>query len=150
MRLTLLLAFSLLLQQAAGAQTASKHLNLEKGIALQGYDAVAYHTQKKAIRGKQSYSLAYAGALWYFATAANRQLFQQSPGIYEPAYGGWCAFAMGETGKKVEVDPETFKLIDGKLFLFYNKYLTNTLNSWNKNEAALRKQADLNWARLIR
>lgn len=149
MKSIIVLVLVLIFNQFAIAQSGNVHWNLEKGIALKGYDAVAYHTQKKAIHGKQTFSLSHGGALWYFASAANRDLFRKSPATYEPAYGGWCAFAMGDYGKKVEVDPETFKLIDGKLYLFYNKYFNNTLTSWNKNEAALKKQGDSNWAKLI-
>lgn len=57
---------------------------------------------------------------------------------------------MGDYGKKVEVDPETFKLIDGKLYLFYNKYFNNTLVSWNKNETNLKARGDANWEKIIR
>ncbi len=65
--------------------------------------------------------------------------------MYEPQYGGWCAYAMGNSGEKVEVDPETYKIVDGKLYLFYNKYFTNTLKSWNKDEAKLKSKADESW-----
>jgi hypothetical protein len=57
---------------------------------------------------------------------------------------------MGEKGEKVSVDPETFKILNGKLYLFYNKYFTNTLKDWNKNEATLKKNADANWPKLYR
>ena len=62
---------------------------------------------------------------------------------------GWCAYAMGAKGEKVEVDPETFKIVDGKLYLFYNKFFNNTLESWNKDEARLRSNADKNWSKII-
>jgi hypothetical protein len=57
---------------------------------------------------------------------------------------------MGATGEKVEVDPETFKILDGKLYLFYNKYFNNTLKSWNKDEATLKTKADASWAKFYR
>ena len=78
----------------------------------------------------------------------NKQALAQ-PGKYEPQYGGWCAYAMGATGEKVPVDPETFKIVHGKLFLFYNKFLNNTLKSWNKYEKNLNAKADGNWAKLF-
>ena len=71
------------------------------------------------------------------------------PEKYEPAYGGWCAYAMGNSSEKVEVDPETFKIIGGKLYLFYNFYFNNTLKSWNKNETGLKTKADGNWNKFI-
>jgi hypothetical protein len=56
---------------------------------------------------------------------------------------------MGAKGEKVEVDPETFKIVNGKLFLFYNAYFNNTLKSWNKDEANLNRKADANWKKII-
>jgi hypothetical protein len=55
---------------------------------------------------------------------------------------------MGASAEKVEVDPETFKIVNGKLYLFYNKYFNNTLTKWNKDEDRLKKQADANWSKL--
>ena len=63
--------------------------------------------------------------------------FASNPAKYEPQYGGWCAYAMGHDGSKVEVDPETFKIINGKLFLFYNRFFNNTLKTWNQDESKL-------------
>jgi hypothetical protein len=56
---------------------------------------------------------------------------------------------MGASGKKVEVDPETFKIIDDKLYLYYNSYFNNTLKTWNKNERVLKANADMHWSQLI-
>ena len=125
-----------------------KEYNLEKGIALQGYDAVAYFTQRKSVKGNKSYVFNYAGIMYYFSTQQNVELFKKSPAMYEPQYGGWCAYAMGNTGEKVEVDAETFKIIDNKLYLYYNSYFNNTLKTWNKNEAALKAKADINWKKI--
>src|SRR5258707_2189286 len=112
--------------------------NLDKaGIAIEGYDPVAYFKQGKAIEGKKEFSATVDGASYHFFTPQNEALFKADPSKYQPQYGGWCAYAMGATGEKVEVDPETFKIIDGKLYLFYNKFFNNTLKSWNKDEANL-------------
>lgn len=75
----------------------------------------------------------------------NKDLFAAAPVKYEPQYGGWCAYAMGAKGEKVSVDPETFKITDGKLFLFYNRFFTNTLKDWNKDENNLKINADKSW-----
>ncbi len=126
-----------------------KHFNLDNGIAIKGYDPVAYFTQNKAIRGSKDIALFNQGVTYYFASVANKEVFKANPSKYEPEYGGWCAYAMGEKGEKVGVDPETFKLMNGKLYLFYNKYFTNTLKDWNKNEAILKKSADANWPKFF-
>lgn len=138
------------------AQTAAKRIaeyNLENKVAIQGYDPVAYFTQKKAIKGKSSIASTYEGVTYYFASQADKDLFLKNPIQYEPQYGGWCSYAMannGPNGEKVEIDPETFKIVDGKLNLFYNAYFNNTLKSWNKDEAKLKAKADANWTKIIK
>jgi len=124
---------------------SQNNLNLNQGVALSGYDPVTYLNQNKAVKGSKDLSATDKGASYYFSTAANRDEFKKNPSKYEPQYGEWCAYAMGKNGTKVEVDPETFKIIDGKLFLFYNRFFNNTLNSWNKDESNLHQQADQHW-----
>ncbi len=126
------------------AAVRNKHYNLENKLALDGYDPVSYFSGK-AQKGKKEISFAYLGVTYQFVSQANLSTFKNNPTKYEPAYGGWCAYAMGNTGEKVEVDPETFKIIDGKLYLFYNAYFTNTLKDWNKDELNLKKKAEVNW-----
>lgn len=126
-----------------------QQFNLENGLAIQGYDPVAYFTQKKAVKGSAATAFTYKNITYRFASAANLKAFQDSPERYEPQYGGWCAYAMGAAGEKVEVDPETFKVVDGKLFLFYHSFINNTLTKWNKDEPALHKKADASWARFV-
>jgi YHS domain-containing protein len=127
----------------------SNQFNLDEGVAIRGYDPVAYFTQAKAVRGKKEYSFSYHGVIYHFATDADDQTFRADPARFEPQYGGWCAYAMGHDGSKVEVDPETFKIINGKLFLFYNKFFNNTLKTWNQDETKLHAQADANWGKLL-
>ena len=124
--------------------------NLENKIAIQGYDPVAYFTNGKAIKGKKEISASYQGVIYKFSSNQNKEVFLKKPSEYEPQYGGWCAYAMGNSGDKIEIDPETFKIINGKLYLFYNAYFNNTLKSWNKNEAALKIKADSNWKNIIK
>ncbi len=133
---------------AFGQTAKATNFNLENKVAIQGYDPVAYFTQKKAVKGKAALASSYEGVTYYFSSQANKEAFLKNPSGYEPQYGGWCAFAMGDYGKKVEINPETFKVLDGKLYLFYNAYFNNTLKSWNKDEVSLKKKADLNWKKL--
>jgi YHS domain-containing protein len=122
--------------------------NLTKnGVAISGFDAVSYFSTKPQ-KGKSTFNVAYNSATYYFCNAENKAKFEANPAKYAPIYGGWCAYAMGETGEKVEVDPMTFKIIDGKVYLFYNAFFNNTLKTWNKNEADLKKKADVNWLKL--
>ncbi|WP_310378500.1 YHS domain-containing (seleno)protein [Flavobacterium sp.] len=134
------------------AQSAAKRVkefNIENKVAIQGYDPVAYFTQKKAVKGKATIASTNEGVTYYFSSQANKDIFTKTPTNYEPQYGGWCAYAMGSTGEKVEINPETFKIVDGKLNLFYNAFFNNTLKSWNKEEVNLKKKADSNWKKVI-
>ena len=126
-----------------------KHFNLDGGLALAGYDAVAYINQSKAVKGNKNFAITHEGVTYYFATDANKEEFRKSPSRFEPAYGGWCAYAMGSNGEKVSVDPKTFKIVNGKLNLFYNKFFNNTLEDWNKDESNLKRKADINWQKIF-
>ncbi|HEY0742587.1 MAG TPA: YHS domain-containing (seleno)protein [Chryseosolibacter sp.] len=149
-QLTILL---LVLAASAYAQPSgeTRHLNIrENKIALEGFDPVAYFHTGKAIKGKAAITAQSEGITYHFSSAANRDHFVASPSSFKPQYGGWCAYAMGAKGEKVEVDPETFKIVEGKLYLFYNRFFNNTLDSWNDDEARLKADADKNWSKLIR
>lgn len=133
---------------AQDAALRKKNFNLEKNIAIQGYDPVAYFKQGKAIKGNAEISTSYQGVVYHFSSTGNKDVFLKTPASYEPQYGGWCAYAMGKSGDKVEVDPVTFKIINNRLYLFYNKYFNNTLKSWNKDETHLKANADANWQKI--
>ena len=122
----------------------TKHFNLKNDVAIQGYDPVAYFAQG-ATKGKKKFAVLYQGVQYYFSSADNKMLFEANPGKYEPQYGGWCAYAMGSYGDKVAINPETFKIVDEKLYLFYNAFFNNTLKSWNDDEVTLKQNADRNW-----
>lgn len=144
--LVVVLLCSLGIVYAQSMQQRQKNFNLENGLAIQGYDPVSYFTGKP-VEGDKAYAFQFQGVVYYFKNAANLEQFKKSPTNYEPQYGGWCAYAMGAKGEKVDIDPETFKIIDKKLYLFYNKYFNNTLKSWNKDEAKLKSKADANWSK---
>jgi len=146
------LALLTLLAGGAFAQNAAasrkKNYNLEDGLGISGYDPVAYFTQNKAVKGSKNNAVVYDGVTYYFATAEDKEEFKKNPAKYEPEYGGWCAYAMGAKGEKVTIDPKTFKVLNGKLYLFYNKFFNNTLTDWNKDESNLKKNADVNWQKV--
>ena len=88
-----------------------------KGLWVEGYDPVAYLMDGKATEGSERFSLVHQGATFHFASQAHLDAFRKEPAKYLPQYGGYCAYAMGATGEKVEVDPETFKVKEGKVYL---------------------------------
>ena len=138
---------------ASFAQNDSKRIaqyNVENKVAILGYDPVAYFNVGKAVKGKKEIAANYQGVIYKFSSNENKDAFVKNPSKYEPQYGGWCAYAMGSAGEKVEINPETFKIIDGKLYLFYNAYFNNTLKSWNPDEANLKVKADNNWKKIYK
>lgn len=144
---TLLFCLSL---TASLAQTLQqKQFNVKNNLALEGYDPVSYFDSKPQ-EGKSTFRLTHNGVIYQFSSQANLNKFKASPEKFEPAYGGWCAFAMGESGEKVKVDPETFKILEGKLYLFYNFWGNNTLTDWNKSEKKLKEAADRNWDKVVK
>ena len=110
---------------------------------------MAYFTEGggKAKKGKAALSHTHGGVTYRFTSEKTRELFKKNPAKYEPAYGGWCAFAMAD-GKKVSINPKSFKVTNGRLFLFYTSLLTNTRKSWVKKEGSLLPKADANWKKL--
>jgi len=146
----LILLFLLSLTKAFGQTNfGPKTFNLENGIALHGYDPVSYFHGVPA-KGSSMKAEMHQGIKYLFDTSENLKNFKENPQKYIPVYGGWCAYAMGASGELVDVDPETYKIIDGKLYLFYNAYFNNTLKKWNRNEEELLQKANQNWDQLTK
>ena len=122
----------------------------KKNLGIDGYDPVAYFPEggAKPTKGKKDITLEHKGVLYRFASEANREQFTSDPAKYEPAYGGWCAWAMLE-GDKTEIDPKTFIVKDGRLFLFYNGFFGNTKKDWLKGDHdAQADRSDSEWNKL--
>jgi len=109
--------------------------------ALSGYDAVAYFTQEKAIKGSSQFVYQYLQADWYFVNQENLQAFKQSPNLYAPQYGGHCTWAMSQN-KIAAGDANIWALYQNKLYLFYAQ---SGLDKWRANKEQLIKQANDNW-----
>jgi hypothetical protein len=124
--------------------------NLTKdGVVLKGYDAVSYFNSGKPLKGLPNISTQFNEGIYWFANEANKTEFLKDPKKYEPQFGGWCAFAVADSKSKVEVDPESFLIQDGRLLLFYNGFWGDTRNKWehtkNKDPKTFLKDADANW-----
>lgn len=126
------------------------NVNKKNDIANHGYDVVSYIKSNKAMKGDKKYFVQNESSTYYFSSVENKNLFKANPEKYLPVYGGWCAYAMGKDGSLVDINPETFKVINGKTYLFYNKFVTNTLNDWNKDEKNLKLKADKNWKKHLK
>jgi YHS domain-containing protein len=117
-------------------------INLENGVALKGYDPVAYFTTATPTPGAAQYTYQWQGASYRFASAENRERFKVEPEKYLPQYGGYCAYAMS-INRIADIDPDRWALVEGKLYL-NNNFFAHTLWSVNKNGNIA--SADKNWA----
>ena len=113
----------------------------EDAVILHGHDAVAYFTSGKPVQGDTKFSASYGGATYRFASDANRKAFQANPTAYAPQYGGFCAMGAA-LGKKLDVDPTQFKVVDGKLYLNVN---ADVFKKWSENVPGNIATADANW-----
>jgi len=135
-KIVLLLAFFISGVFVLG-QTAQKQkreisdLNLKDGVAIKGYDPVAYFSGE-AKKGTKKIAHTHEGVTYYFASEDNREAFKKSPSKYEPQFGGWCAYALAKGPDKVKVNPKSYKIIDEKLYLFYDTVFADTLTLWNE------------------
>ena len=144
MRKSILLAVSLAIYSFVGF---AQHIdyNKEKGYGANGYDVVSYFSNK-AVKGKTIYNYTFDHIDYKFSSEENLEKFKANPNKFVPQYGGWCAYAMAVNGEKVTINPKAFEIRNDKLYLFYNKLFTNTLESWLKekpNELVIK--ADKNW-----
>lgn len=122
--------------------------NIKKGYAAEGYDVVAYFNNE-AKEGLKKYTTTYDGVKYKFASDKNLKVFLETPVRYLPQYGGYCAYAIALKSKKVSIDPETFEVRDGKLYLFYNSWGTNTLKLWKQEQPnILVKKGNKNWEKI--
>lgn len=124
--------------------------NLNKsGVILDGYDPVSYFRSNKPAKGQSQFQTKQGEAIYWFSSEENRQTFLKDPQKYEPQFGGWCAYAVADSKSKVEVDPESFLIQDGRLLLFYNGIWADTRKKWqntkNIDPQTFLKQADKNW-----
>jgi len=118
--------------------------NTKKGYVAKGYDVVSYFDHM-AEEGNSEFTATYDGVKYKFISQEHKNTFLKHPEKYIPQYGGYCAYAIADKGKKVDINPETFEIRDGKLYLFYNAWGTNTLELWLKDVKGLQQKADQHW-----
>ena len=143
-RLLLLMLGALLITGIVQAQKQEgkyfNNLNGE-GVILDGYDAVAFFTDNKPVKGEPIFQLSHKGAIYYFASQEHLNLFKANPKKYEPQFGGWCAYAVS-LGRIAPIDVNTFSIVDGRLFIQHNQ---RAVNGWNKDVSGNIVKADKYW-----
>ncbi len=143
-----LFASVILLAGAARAQQNEKKPfnNLDgKGVILDGYDAVAFFTDQKPIRGDARFQYKYEDAIYYFVSQEHLDLFMASPEKYKPQFGGWCAYAVS-LGRVAPIDVNTFSIVNGRLVVQHNQ---RAVNAWTKDVLGNLELADKYWPRVV-
>ena len=111
------------------------------GVALRGYDPVAYFVSSEPQKGQAQYSYEYKGSKFYFASEANRRAFMTTPDKYAPQFGGYCAFGTAQ-GYKVSTQPDAFAIVKDKLYLNYDKKVQGI---WRQDVPGNIAKAEKNW-----
>jgi YHS domain-containing protein len=147
--LTALAAIGLSAETRAVLADESVNTGYFGGVAIMGYDPVAYFTENRAVKGSEKYSYDWLGTPWHFASREHQEMFASQPIKYAPQYGGYCAGEVVAGSVTVDIDPNAFKIIDGKLYLIYDKpdaddfaahagdYVTAADANWPKVKARL-------------
>lgn len=116
------------------------------GVAIRGYDTVAYFTKRMPVEGKNSLRAQWSGATWKFSSQEHLDLFVAEPEKYAPQYGGYCAYGVAQQNL-VKIEPEEWSIIDGKLYLNYNAKLNK---AWKKDITGYIAQADALFEKLLK
>lgn len=138
---SILFSLSLLLTISFATIAQTSEVYQKDGIAINGYDAVAFFTEQKPVKGDKQFSYAYKNVDWLFSSPDNRELFKATPEKYAPQYGGYCAFGTAD-GHKAPTQADTWTIVDDKLYFNYNLKVKDL---WNKNMQANIEKADKKW-----
>jgi YHS domain-containing protein len=131
--------------QSALAKTPVASLNLsQSGLALRGYDPVAYFKAGKPVKGSKDIAVLHGGGTYYFSSQENKAAFQDNPKKYLPEYGGFCSYGAA-SNYKVDGDPKVWNIVDGKLYLNINKSIDR---SWDRKRSFYIKKANKNWLKI--
>ena len=139
-----MVAFSLAASITAVAKSRINTIG-SPGVAIKGYDPVAYFEQGGPRKGLAKFAVSHKGVKWRFSSAENKARFEANPAKYEPAYGGYCAYGVAQ-GYLVKIEANAWKIVDGKLYLNYD---SNVQRLWSKRPAAYIQRANAKFGKLI-
>lgn len=134
-------ALAIALSSGLGAAVQAGPVNAPSGVAIEGYDPVAYFKQSKPVKGSPKFSAAHDGATWRFSSAENRDAFSANSARYAPQFGGYCAWAVSQ-GYTAKIDPAAWKVVDDKLYLNYSK---SVQKRWSKDIPGNIRKGNANW-----
>jgi len=131
---------------ARSAEGGVDPVNKDNGVAMHGFDPVAYFVNGEPVKGNKKFAYEWMGAIWYFASMENKRLFEENPEKYSPQFGGYCAWAVSQN-YTADGDPNAWKIVDGKLYVNYNK---DVQKMWEQGHPGLITKGNRNWPRLIK
>jgi len=141
-----LLSMSAFIAPAVQAQSIDPvYTTFFSNKAIKGYDAVAYFTEGKPVKGDDDFSYNYLGAEWLFSSQEHLEMFKADPEAYAPQYGGYCAYAVAN-GETASAEPDLWTIHDGKLYLNYNRKINET---WAADKEGFIEKADAAWPQVL-
>jgi YHS domain-containing protein len=143
--LGLLAGLAVALAVTLPAQAAEPPVFQRGGLAIRGYDPVAYFTMGKPVEGSAAYQLKWKGATWRFSSARHLAMFKANPEKYAPQYGGYCAYAVSRN-YTAKIEPDAWTIHKGKLYLNYNKFIRG---AWEAEKDANIAKGDRNWPAVL-
>lgn len=144
--LILLAVVALATSNHAFAGKGTYYTGIIRGVAVGGYDPVAYFKVGRAVKGNKEFTTTWEGVKWRFSSAENRDAFLATPQKYRPQYGGYCAYAVAQNST-AKGNPRNWKVVDGKLYLNYNSSIQNR---WEKRQSSYIKKANKNWPSVLK
>jgi YHS domain-containing protein len=137
---------ALVLATLIAPSARASDVNQTDGLALRGFDPVAYFTQNEAVKGEPRWTVTYRGVTYEFASKEDQAAFQANPEKYVPQYGGFCAFATSK-GVKADADPHEFAISKGKLYVNNNEQAEKL---FQEDVAGTIEKADHNWPDVVK
>ncbi len=144
MKTFVLLSIAILYGMSQASAQSSEIFKTKEGIAIKGYDPVAFFTQQKAVKGTDSLNLSWKGANWLFSSAENRERFRKDPEQYAPQFGGYCAYGLAGN-HKAPTETDTWTVINDRLYFNYNQSVRKL---WLKDTVQFIQQANINWEKI--
>lgn len=141
-----LLSAFLLLMALSTVASAKELQNLDRnGVAIQGYDPVAFFTDNRPVKGNAQFQSEYRGAKYYFVSSEHKAAFEKEPAKYEPQFGGYCAYGASK-GHKAPIKIEAWQIVNGRLLMQYDLGVKDDFNKDQQNNLS---KADRNWPGLV-
>lgn len=138
------LSIGVLLTFCGRVSAQQDEIYVKDKAAIGGYDVVAYFKEGKPVKGSDEYRVSYKGATWLFASKENADAFKAMPEKFEPQFGGYCAYGCSQ-GHKAKTEPDAWTIVDGKLYLNYNK---DVKAIWSKDRQGYIMKANANWPKI--